>query len=114
MRKRANEARLEDLEGEFLPLLKSCLEECARGRWGLFDQIEDPVWRRHMEWTEAILLKEMAAEIIELRSEFGIRNPLVERFLYYCSLKGQNVPGEPKLAATFLEEIKTNQHGTQP
>jgi hypothetical protein len=30
--------QLEQLDSEFRLLLLSCLEECARGRWGLFGQ----------------------------------------------------------------------------
>jgi hypothetical protein len=32
---------------------------------------------------------------------------VVERFLHYCSLRGANAPGEPKLAKAFLDEIGT-------
>jgi hypothetical protein len=105
MRKNAKAERLANLERDFAPLLKLCLNECAQGRWGLFGRNDSPEIRRYHEWAEADLLKEMAGEIVEMRGEFGIPNALVERFLYYLSLKGPNDPGEPKLAAAFLEEI---------
>ena len=108
MRKNAKEERLAELEGDFLPLLISCLEESARGRWGLFEQSSSPEMRRLYRWHEADRLKEMAKEIGELRLEFGARNSLSERFLYYCSLRGPNDPGEPKLAKAFLEEINSH------
>jgi hypothetical protein len=50
-------------------------------------------------------LKELAHEIRSERLEVGQPNRACERFLHFCSLRGANVPGEPKLAATFLAEI---------
>jgi hypothetical protein len=100
--------RLEELESELKPLLLSCLEECADGRWGLFGQNDhvDPD-HRYSRWPEADHLKEIACEIQSMRAEFGQPNLLCERFLHYCSLKGSNVPGEPKLARAFLNEISS-------
>ncbi len=40
-----------------------------------------------------------------LRAEFGQPNAQVDRFLHYCSIRGSNVPGEPKLAKALLDEI---------
>ena len=37
-RQKVQEARLSEIEEEFLTLLRSCLRECAQGRWGLFGQ----------------------------------------------------------------------------
>jgi hypothetical protein len=48
----------------------------------------------------------MALEIRAFRPEFGQLNTPVERFLHYASLRGSNVPGEPKIAKTFLDEIR--------
>ena len=103
------EQRLEELESEFRPLLIACLEQCGRGRWGLFGQNSDAEVSRFYPWEEAERVKEMAAEIRRLRAEFGVPSPLVERLLHYCSLRGSNVPGEPKLAKQFLEEISTGE-----
>jgi hypothetical protein len=99
--------RLEQLEAEFHPLLISCLEECARGRYGLFGQNEHlgPWWH----WEEAERLKEVAREIIEIKSESGEQASECERLLLYCSLRGPNVVGEPKLAVQFLNEIEASQ-----
>lgn len=47
----------------------------------------------------------MAEEIQALRSEAGLSNSLAERLLYFRSLRGANVPGEPKLAKKFLDEL---------
>ena len=96
------------LEKDFEPLLIACLQECAGGRWGLFDQNDSPENRRFQQWNEADQLKHIANEIQNIRKEFGSSNPLCEKFLEYCSMRGGNVKGEPKLARQFLEQI----HGT--
>jgi hypothetical protein len=101
------EQRLRALEAEFQPLLVACLRQCADGRWGLFGRMESAELQRYYEWPEAARLKEMAAEIRELRAEFGQTNQLAERFLHYCSLRGPNDLGEPKLASAFLAEINS-------
>lgn len=108
MKKRSlvRQEQLGQLEVEFKPLLLSCLRESANERWGLFGQNDhlDPD-HRYLRWPEALRLKEIALEIHSLRSEFGQPNPLCERFLHYCSLRGPNVPGEHTLARAFLDEI---------
>jgi hypothetical protein len=106
---KVREARLDEIEIEFLPLLISCLHECARGRWGLFGQndLVDPEGR-YWAWPEAKRLKELAFEIKSIREEFGQANETCDRFLRACSLRGSNVPGEPKLAASFLRDLDRN------
>ena len=99
------EQRLRELESEFQPLLLACLRRCANGKWGLFGRMESPELQRYYEWPEADRLKEMAAEIRELRAEFGQTNQVAERFSYYCRLRGPNDLGEPKLASAFLAEL---------
>jgi hypothetical protein len=103
------EMRLVEIESEFHPLLLSCLRECARGRWGLFGQNDrlDPEGR-YSRWPEAKRLKGLAQEIKSIRQEFGQANRSCEQFLQLCSLRGSNVPGEPKLAAEFLADIGQN------
>jgi len=104
-RRPVKEQRLDQLEGEFRPPLVACLTECAKGRYGLFGQNDKPEIAKYYEWPEAEELKQIALEIKELRAEFGQPNALVEQLLHYCSLRGSNVPGEPKLARAFLDEI---------
>ena len=100
------EMRLVEIENEFHSLLVSCLRECSQGRWGLFGQNDysDPD-ARYWGWTDAKRLKKLALEIKSIRQESGEINKRCERFLELCSLRGSNVPGEPKLAAEFLAEI---------
>ncbi len=106
MRQPINAQRLNELEGDFRPLLIACLRQCQNGRWGLFGQNDGTDGAKYLDWKDRENLKEMARQIRTLRGEFGQPNPLVERFLHYCSLRGPNVPGEPKLAKAFLDEIQ--------
>jgi hypothetical protein len=105
-RHKIQEMRLIQVENEFLALLLSCLRECAQGRYGLFGQNDhlDPEGR-YWSWPEAKRLKNMAQEIRSLRIEFGQANEHCERFIQLCSLRGPNVPGEPKLATEFLDRL---------
>ncbi|MGC1362449.1 MAG: hypothetical protein WA419_22025 [Silvibacterium sp.] len=108
-RHKIREARLIEIENEFRPLLVSCLQECAQGRYGLFGQNDhlDPEGR-YGGWPEAKRLKDLAQEIQSIRLEFGQVDESCERFLQLCSLRGPNVSGEPKLAAEFLAAIGQN------
>jgi len=105
-RQKIREMRLTEKESEFLTLLESCLRGCAQGRYGLFGQNDhlDPEGR-YWRWPEAKRLKTLAEEIMSLCLEFGQTNERCERFLQLCSLRGPNVPGEPKLAAEFLANL---------
>jgi hypothetical protein len=98
--------RLAQLEADFEPLLLSCLQQAANGRYGLFGQNDhlDPQ-HRYWNWPEARRVVEMAEEIRALRSEAGEISNLAERLLHLRSLRGSNVPGEPKLAKQFLREL---------
>lgn len=93
--------KLSELEAEWNRLLPQCLDECARGRMGLFAQSQES------GWPEAERLRALAQEITALQGAFGSANPVCELFLHYCSLcYGKNVRGEPKMAAEFLEELR--------
>lgn len=112
MGQREKDQRLADLESDFRPLLVSCLTECGNGRWGLFGQNDGADAAKYLHWENARTLREIALQIHVLRAEFGQPNPLVERFLRYCALRGPNVPGEPKLARTLLDEIQSGGFNT--
>jgi hypothetical protein len=103
---KVSQKKLAEMEAEFDAQLPSCLRECARGRYGLFGQNEhlDPEGK-YWGWPEAKRLKELAQEIRAILLEFGQKNDECERFLELCSLRGSNVPGEPKLAGEFLAEL---------
>ncbi len=104
--------RLSQLEEDFRPLLISCLHECAEGRWGLFGHNDHPEVTLWFRWPEADRLKVLAQEIRSMREEDGSRNDLCDRFLTICETRGSNVPGEPKLAASFLAEIVEAERGS--
>lgn len=107
-RQKIQESRLAEIEGEFLQLLCACLRESAQGRYGLFGRNDhlDPEGR-YWGWPEAKRLKDLAHEIKSLRAEFGQKSESCERFLHLCSLRGSNVPGEPRLAAEFLADLSS-------
>jgi hypothetical protein len=111
MRQPIKAQRLDELESDFRPLLITCLRECRNGRWGLFGQNDSTDGAKYLDWKDEKNLKEIAQQIHDLRLELGQPNPLVERFLHYCSLRGPNVRGEPKLAKTFLDEIEKGDFG---
>lgn len=93
--------KLNELEAEWNRLLPQCLEECARGRVGLFAKSQES------DWPEAERLRSLAHEITTLQGSFGSANPVCELFLHYCSLRyGKNVREERKMAAEFLEELR--------
>ncbi|HLJ28668.1 MAG TPA: hypothetical protein VKY85_18310 [Candidatus Angelobacter sp.] len=96
--------RLAELEAEWSRLLQPCLEQCAAGRWGLF--ANSPIASAYADWPEAERLRSLAPEITALHTTFGSMHPVCELFLHYCSLRGSNIRGEPKLAAEFLEELR--------
>jgi len=98
--------RLQGLESEFRLLLRPVLLQCAAGRWGLFGQNDHVEESKYLHWSEAEQLKNIAHEIRSIRQDFGHPDPLVERFLHYCFLRGPNVPGEPKLAQALLNEVE--------
>src|SRR5215469_3269321 len=105
--------RLEAMESEFRVLLPRVLKECAAGRWGLFGQNEQLEAKKYLHWPEAERLKGMASEIKLILDDSGEQNEVLERFLHYCSLRGANVPGEPRLAQSFLAELNSERSSSQ-
>jgi hypothetical protein len=95
---------------EFAPLmaafreqLLACLEECARGRRGLFSD------RGHLDagdtWPEAARLRELAFALQSILAQSEESDVLCDQFLDLCSIHGESDPGEPRLARAFLSEI---------
>jgi hypothetical protein len=115
MTKRENiqQQRLEGLESEFRLLLPRVLQECAAGRWGLFGQNDAADGSKYLFWSDAEQLKSIAGEIRSIRHDLGEFNLTVERFLHYCSLRGSNVPGEPRLAQSLLDELESGPSRSQ-
>ena len=100
---------LEPLARAFSDQLMACLDECARGRKGLFgesigDEDEEP-------WPEAIRLRELAIVLQGIFAQQEQRNALCDEFLDLCTMHGESHPGERKLARAFLERIERGEVG---
>jgi hypothetical protein len=96
------------LSGVFREQLVACLEECARGRSGLFLEAVGEEDR----WQEAARLRELAVALQGLLSAHGERDALCDEFLDLCSVHGELDPGERRLARAFLERIEAGKVGT--
>lgn len=103
---------------EFAPLaeafrdqLVGCLEECARGRTGLFSDVS---YAGGEAWAEAEQLRQLAAALQMILNQDGERDALVDEFLDLCTMHGESHPGEARLAREFLKRIERGEVGTQP
>lgn len=90
--------------------LLACLEECARGRRGLFVEYEH--FGDERAWPEASRLRELAAALQTVLAQSEDRDPLCDEFLELCSMHGEYDPGEPRLAREFLKRIEKGEVGT--
>lgn len=94
------------LQAAFREQLFACLEECGRGRHGLFANHE---LAGENAWPEAAQLRQLAFALQAILAQDGTANPLIEQFLDLCSMHGESDPGEPRLARAFLEHIANEQ-----
>jgi hypothetical protein len=108
-------AQLDSLTQAFCNQLMACLDECARGRKGLFGDVEllgdEP---GQSSWPEAARLRELAVALQSLFSQQDDRNALCDEFLDLCTIHGESNPGERKLARAFLERIERGEVGARP
>jgi hypothetical protein len=95
----------------FSEQLLACLDECARGRRGLFSQLVDEVDEN--SWPEAARLRELAVALQNILAQHEERNALCDEFLDLCTIHGESNPGERKLARAFLERIERGEVGAQ-
>lgn len=106
--------QLDELNRVFADQLLACLEECARGRHGLFSDLtltgEDEGER---SWPEAERLRELAAALQAILNQSEERNALCDEFLDLCTMHGESHPGEPRLARQFLGRIERGEVGQQ-
>jgi hypothetical protein len=100
---------LDSLSRAFSDQLLACLDECARGRKGLF---QSKVLDDEMAWPEAERLRELALALPDAFAQQGERNALCDEFLDLCSMHGEYHPGERKLAREFLARIERGEVGT--
>lgn len=102
---------LDALSRVFGEQLLACLNECARGRRGLFSEFigEDEKDR----WPEASRLRELAIALQSVFSAQGERNALCDEFLDLCTMHGESHPGERRLAREFLARIERGEVGAK-
>ena len=105
--------QIDSLSRVFADQLMACLEECARGRRGLFSDVElianDEEQRT---WPEAAQLRELAFALQAILNQDGERNALCDEFLDLCTMHGESHPGEPRLARQFLARVERGEVGT--
>lgn len=104
--------QIEILTGAFRDQLMALLEECARGRRGLFSAYERLSGEEDRSWPEAARLRELAAALQSIFAQNGERNALCDELLDLCTIHGENDPGEARLARAFLERIENGKAGT--
>jgi hypothetical protein len=111
--------QLEMLAQAFCGQLMACLDECARGRKGLFSEYdhlgcEGGGEGEEVFWPEAARLRELALALQSVLAQQEQRNALCDEFLDLCSMHGESNPGERKLARAFLQRIERGEVGAQP
>jgi hypothetical protein len=107
-------AELETLASAFGEQLLACLDECARGRKGLFSDVALLSEDEDRGWPEAARLRELALALQGVFAQQEQRNALCDEFLDLCSIHGESNPGERKLARAFLERIERSEVGVKP
>lgn len=96
----------------FSDQLVACLEECARGRRGLFADRVATGEDESESWPEAAKLRELAFALQAILNQDGERNALCDEFLDLCTIHGEHDPGEARLARSFLARIERGEVGT--
>ena len=104
-------SQLEMLARAFSDQLLACLDECARGRKGLFSEYVDEEGEGGA-WPEAARLRELAIVLQPIFAQQDERNALCDEFLDLCTIHGESHPGERKLARQFLERIERGEVGS--
>jgi hypothetical protein len=105
--------QLDLLAETFCEQLMACLDECARGRHGLFSDVA-LLEEGAKPWPEAEQLRALALALQGVFAQNEQQNALCDEFLDLCSMHGESHPGERKLARGFLERIERGEVGTQP
>ena len=112
-RDEVDSGELDSLANAFGEQLLACLDECARGRKGLFSDVA-LLSDEDQSWPEAARLRELALALQGVFAQQEKQNALCEEFLDLCSIHGESHPGERKLARAFLERIERGEVGIQP
>ncbi|MGB7549225.1 MAG: hypothetical protein WBM14_15910 [Terracidiphilus sp.] len=111
-REEIDAGQLEILSKVFAEQLLACLQECARGRRGLFADYE-PLGDEDegRGWPQAARLRDLAFALQAISHQAGEPNALCDEFLDLCTMHGESHPGEPRLARTFLGRIELGEVG---
>jgi hypothetical protein len=112
-RDEVDSGELDSLANAFGEQLLACLDECARGRKGLFSDVA-LLSDEDQSWPEAARLRELALALQGVFAQQEKQNALCDEFLDLCSIHGESHPGERKLARAFLERIERGEVGIQP
>jgi len=110
-RDEVNSEEMVSLATAFSEQLIACLEECARGRKGLFSEFFGDEGEE-VGWPEAARLRQLAIALQGVYAQLEQRNALCDEFLDLCTIHGESHPGERKLARAFLERIERGEAGT--
>jgi hypothetical protein len=102
--------QLDALSRAFSEQLLACLDECARGRTGLFSELMDG--EEGKSWPEAARLRDLAVALQSVLAQHEERNALCDEFLDLCTIHGESHPGERKLARAFLGRIERGEVGS--
>lgn len=102
--------QLDALSRAFSEQLLACLDECARGRTGLFSELMDE--EEGKSWPEAARLRDLAVALQSVLAQHEERNALCDEFLDLCTIHGESHPGERKLARAFLGRIERGEVGS--
>ncbi len=105
-------AQIEALNHAFSEQLLTLLDECARGRHGLFAEsidLDEP----EKDWPDAARLRELAIALQAALAQQQERNALCDEFLDLCTMHGETAPGERRLARLFLDRIERGEVGSQ-
>jgi hypothetical protein len=105
--------QLDGLAQVFCEQLLVCLDECARGRRGLFGDVELLGENEARAWPEAERLRELAVALQGIFAQHERRNALCDEFLDLCGMHGESHPGERRLARAFLERIEHGEVGSE-
>ena len=103
---------LDGLAAVFAEQLLACLDECARGRKGLFSDLE-LLADEADAWPEAAQLRALAQALQTILAQQEARNALCDEFLDLCTMHGESHPGERRLARAFLQRIERGEAGQQ-
>ena len=106
-------SQMESLVHAFGEQLMACLDECARGRRGLFGDVKLLSEDQSSAWPEAARLRELALALQSILVQQEERNALCDEFLDLCTMHGESHPGERKLARAFLSRIERGEVGEQ-